>query len=140
PPPLVPDIARPAAPSDHVPGAVAAGAARALRARAALRPLGQLEAQIATHRVGLGEAEFQALAERVAFAALLADQAEARLVMAEIFVAQDRGRDQPVAAQRLDRGEEAEWLHAGDPAIEHLPDMIGEIGGDIAVHRLAFGD
>src|SRR3954454_21008845 len=104
------------------------------------RPLGQLEAQPAADRIGLRQPQGEALARRIGLAALLADQALAGLVVAEIFLAQGRCGDEAVAAELLDRGEEAERLHAGDPALDQLPDPVGEIGGDIAVHRLPLVD
>jgi hypothetical protein len=64
----------------------------------ARRRVGRLEAQPAAHRIGLGEPQGEALAERVEFAAFLADQALARLVVAEIFPAERGGRHQAVAA------------------------------------------
>src|SRR4051812_3586043 len=75
--------------------------------------LGQLEAQAAGDRIGLGEPQLQALAGREARLALLADQALARLVVAEKFAAEGRDRHQPIAAEPLDRGKEAERLDPG---------------------------
>jgi hypothetical protein len=40
-------------------------------------------------------------------------------------VAEVLGEDEPVAAQILDRSEEAERLDAGDPAFDKLPDLVG---------------
>src|SRR6185369_7533648 len=106
----------------------------------ALRRARHFEAQAAAHRIGLGQAQGEPLAERVALAALVAGQALARLVVAEIFLPERRRRDEAVAAKLLHRGEEAEGLHAGDPALDQRSDLVGEKGGDVAVHRLAFGD
>src|SRR5688572_18712426 len=69
--------------------------------------LGQLKAESAGRRVGLGQLQLEMLADAVGFAGLVADQRPSRLVIAEILVAEDRRRDQPVAAEILDRGEEA---------------------------------
>src|SRR5437763_8023338 len=112
---LVADVRRPAA---------AALRAIAVRARGAARRVRRLEAQAAAHRIGLGEPQRQPLAECIGLAALLADQALACFVVAIIVLAERCGRDQPVAAQRLDRGEEAERLDAGDPAFDQGADLI----------------
>ena len=61
------------------------------------------------------------------------------LVEAEIFVAEIAHEQQAVAAQPLDRGEEAEALHPGDPALDDLADAVAEEGRDIAVDGFALG-
>src|SRR3546814_17274606 len=60
------------------------------------------------------------------FRSAFADQRLCRLFVPEPFAPQRRNRNQPVAAQPHDRGEEAEALHTGDARIEHL--ASAEIG------------
>jgi hypothetical protein len=99
-----------------VAGAVAAGvvagaavAAGALAVAAVARgAVGQIEAQATADRVGFGETQLEALAGGEGVAALLADQCVGSLLVAEIFLAEGRDRDQPIAAEALDGGEEAE--------------------------------
>ena len=86
-----------------------------------------------------GEPQRQPLADRIFVARLLADQLLGGLVVAEIFAAQVAHRHQPVAADPVDRREEAEIGHAGDPHLAQFADALGQIGGDIAVDRVALG-
>src|SRR5687767_14957135 len=104
---------------------LAADAVTARGRTAAVAALRQLETQPARHRIGLGQPEVEALADTVGFAALIADQGPRFLVVAEIFRAEVGGQHQAVAAQLVDRREEAERLDAGDPAADDLPDLVG---------------
>ena len=101
--------------------------------------LGQFKAQRARRGIGFGQFQLDQLALLVGLARRLANQRARGLVKAEIFIAEDRCRDQPVAAKVEHGGEEAERLDSGDPAFEDLPDPIGQEGGDITVDRLALG-
>src|SRR3954470_3949338 len=115
----VPDIGGPTAP--------AAGAvAPRRRVGAAIAPLRKFEPQRPGHRIRVGKAERQPLAEAIGLAGLVADKRARRFVVAEIFLAQVLGEDQPVAAEVLDGREKAERLDAGDPALDQLPDAVGE--------------
>src|SRR5512139_2729022 len=77
------------------------------------------------------------LADAIGFSAVFTDQRPRCLVVPEIFIAQDRRRDQPVAAKILDGREEAERLHAGDAAPKNLAHLVGEERRDVAVDGLA---
>src|SRR3954451_23667497 len=96
----------------------------------------QLEAQRARHGIGFGNPQLQLLALAVRGAGVLADQLLGFLVIAEIFVADRRDRNEAVAAKLDHRREKAERLHASDPAHDELPDLVGEVSGDVAVDRL----
>src|SRR5438270_8760081 len=85
---------------------------------AAVAALGQLEAQRSCHWVGFREPERQPLSHSVRFAALVANQGPRCLVITEIFAAEVLRQQQSVAAEILDRREEAERLNAGDPALD----------------------
>src|SRR5687768_3283744 len=93
-------------------------------ARAGRWLVGELEAQGAADRVGFGEAKLEAHSGFVGVAAVLADQRLARFLVAEIFAAERRRRDQPVAAEPLNGGEEAEGLDAGDAAVDDGSDLF----------------
>src|SRR3546814_19407042 len=73
------------------------------------------------------------------FRSAFADQRLCRLFVPEPFAPQRRNRNQPVAAQPHDRGEEAEALHTGDARIEHLAYAVRQPGGDIAIDGIAPG-
>src|SRR5829696_2542639 len=106
------------------------------RLRAAMAPLRKLKAQRPADGIGLGEPKGQPLADAIGLAGLFADELPRSLVVAEIFLPERLRENQPVAAEILDRGEEAERLHPGDPAFDQLADLIRQIGGDIAIDRL----
>src|SRR6185503_10551522 len=59
-------------------------------------PIGQLEAKRTGHRIGFGDSKPQLLAQSVGGAGLFPDQLLGFLVVAEIFLADGRDRDQPV--------------------------------------------
>src|SRR5687768_5754591 len=117
----MPDVRRAAAAALR---ALFLAAPPAVAARAAAGPgrgvaaVGKLEPQPSGDRIGLDQPQLQPLAGAEALAAVVADEALARFVVAIIVRAERRDRDQPVAAQPFDRGEEAERLHPGDPAID----------------------
>ena len=87
------DIGRPPPADDGT----AAFVTTAFGAGVAVAALGEFEAKRAVDRVGFGEAQLEALAERVAGFGVVADQALARLVIAEIFVAQIARGNEAVA-------------------------------------------
>src|SRR5688572_15335600 len=105
--------------------------------RPTIAAFGELEAQRARDRVGLGEAQGQLLADPVGVAAVLADQLARGFLVAEIFLAEGLGEHQPVTAEIGDGGEEAEWLDAGDPALDQLPDPVSEESRNVAVNGVA---
>ena len=109
------------------------------RGSAAIAALGQLEAQRTADRIGLRQPKLEPLADAVGLAAFVADQLPCRLVEAEIFAAEVAREQQAVAAEPLDRGEEAEALHPGDAATDDLADPVREERRDIAVDGLALG-
>src|SRR3546814_20337924 len=79
------------------------------------------------------------LADAIADAATLAVERPRRLVIEETLAAQRRHRHQPVSAEPVDGGKEAERLHPGDPRRDDLPHFSRKPGRDIAVDRLALG-
>src|SRR5688572_23118636 len=99
---------------------------RPLPRSSTVRSFGKLEAQRSGDRIGFGEAQRELLADPVGLAALLADQFARRLIVAEIFLAQRLREHQAVTAEVGHRGEEAERLDAGDPALDQLADAVGE--------------
>src|SRR3546814_8976611 len=62
-----------------------------------------------------------------------------RLVIEEAFAAQSRHRHQPIAAEPVDRREEAEGLHPGDARGNDLALLGRKISRDITVDGFAFG-
>ena len=91
------------------------------------------KAQAAANRIGLNQFEFQPLPLVIAPAAVFADQRVGRLIITVIIIAQCGHRNDAIATDTLDRGEEAEILHAGNPRIDNLSDILGEIGRNITV-------
>src|SRR5258708_3746087 len=67
------------------------------------------KAQPRRDRIGLLEAQAQALADGVAGGAHLALQRARRLVIVEALGAEGRDRHQPIPTQPLDRREKTEW-------------------------------
>src|SRR5689334_19775794 len=98
--------------------------------RTAKLAFGQFEAKRTRGWVCLRQFQLEMLADTIGLAAFFPDQRPRRFVIAEIFIPKDRRRDQPVAAQILDRGEEAERLDAGNAAAQDLPDLVGKKGRD----------
>src|SRR5690606_10900594 len=142
PPPLVPNVGRPAALALGVLGAAFLLRLRALSARfdgLAAIGTGNLELQRAGERIGFGEPQLDHVADRVASAGVLADQRAGAFFVAEVFAPQARYRDQPVAAEADDCGEEAEALHPGDAGREGFADPARQPGGDVAIDRVALG-
>src|SRR4051812_19454882 len=131
---VMPDIRRPSTPAGG-PGPIATWSWRG----AAVTTLGKLETERTADRVGVGQTQRQPLPDAIGLAGLFADQRSRGFVVAEIFAAQVLREQQPVAAQVLDRGEETERLHPGDAAFHQLADLVGQVGGDVAVDRLALG-
>src|SRR3954464_6038426 len=97
------------------PPAAAPVAAIGCRTASAIAAFRQLEAQRPGDRIGLRETKRQALADAVGLARFVADQLLRRFVVAEIFPPEILREHQPIAAQILDRSEEAERLNPADP-------------------------
>src|SRR4051812_40790874 len=129
---VMPDVRRPSTPAGG-PGPIATWSWRG----AAVTTLGKFEAERAADRIGLGQTQREPLPDAIGLARLFADQRSRGFVVAEIFPAKVLGEQQPVAAQILHRGKEPERLHPGDAAFHQLADLVGQVGGDVAVDRLA---
>src|SRR4029079_10252490 len=107
------------------------------RATSACLLVRKLEAQRPRYGIGLGDAQLQLLPLAVCCARILADKLLRLFVIAEIFVSDGRDGHPPIATELDDGREEAERLDAGDPAQDHLPALVGQEGGDVAVDGLA---
>src|SRR5438067_5401849 len=131
PPIVVPDVRWPAA----------AGSVAANRwsGPSAVAPFGKLETERSRDRVGFRQAQRQTLSDSVRLAALVPDEGLGRLVVAEIFEAEVFREHETVAAEVLDRREEAERLDPRNAAFDQLPDLVREERRDIAVDRFALG-
>src|SRR6266851_9604010 len=106
---------------------------------AALVVLDDLEDEAAGHRVGLGEAHGDGIAEPIDAARAPADQAVLRLLVMIVVPRQAADRHQPVGAALLERDEEPEAGDAVDAAGEAGADPGREVGGGIAVDGAALG-
>src|SRR3546814_8007213 len=100
--------------------------------RPALWRIGQFEAQRAADRISLHQPQLEPLAAAIADAATLAVERPRRLVIEETLAAQRRHRHQPVSAEPVDGGKEAERLHTGDPRRDDVPHFSRQPGRDIA--------
>src|SRR5690348_12441334 len=133
------------APAVAVPNVRGTPAAHAVAPRgcgcrtSAIAAFRKFEAQRSGNRIGLGETQREPLADAVRLARLIADELLRALVVAEIFLPQVLGEEQTVAAQVLDRREEAERLDSGNPAFDELAHLISKARRDIAVDRLPLG-
>src|SRR5206468_5243183 len=72
----------------------------------AVAPFRKLEPKRARDRIGFGEPQPETLADAISFTGFVADQLPGSLVVAEIFLPQILGENEPVAAEIFDRGEE----------------------------------
>jgi hypothetical protein len=90
----------------------------AARTRVSIVAFGKLEPQAARDGVRLGQPQGQALPHAVSLAGRVTNQCSRGFVVAEIFLAEVLGEQQPVAAEVFDRRKEAERLDAGDPAFD----------------------
>ena len=66
-------------------------------------------------------------------------QRVARFVVIPEIPAESGDRHQPVGAAVRQGDEQPETRHAGDAAGQDLSDSVREIGGGVAVHRVALG-
>jgi len=99
-----------------------------------------LKRQPASNGRSFFEAGFDRAAEAVGVAALNTDQCAVFFVKGKIFMTETARRDKAIRASFVQSNEQAEFRHARDARVKCRADAVREIGGDIAVFGIAFGN
>src|SRR5579872_2662112 len=115
--------------------ASAHGIAADRRGAPRVTPLGKFERQRPGDGICLSEPKSQALTDPIGFSAFLPDQHPSVRLVAEIFGSKVLGKYKTIAAEVLDRGEEAERLDPGDATFDQLSHLIRQKGRDVTIDR-----
>ena len=99
----------------------------------------QFQLQPAGHWCGLGQLDGDALTGLYDHATIGPHQGRAFAVEMEIFAAQGPDRDQPVGAGFIQPHKGAESRDTADPPGQFGADPFRQVGGEVAVGRVAFG-